>query len=295
LEEIEDEWEEMNPFSEPWEDSDLVLLVENKRFHVHRQMLSLHSPVFKAMLKTQFKEATADEIPLPGKKANEILSFLKQLYMKERDGITLDKIDHLLKLSDEYQAMSVFDLCVRFLKNEPKTKENVVRILYLANVTAMAREDERLDIARRHCYSLVEDMELADVVGKEDYRNLDRDGVEGVFKERITRLETFLKRIYPQVIGLTEFCILLCLESSRVTRCPEHFPSNNKATEGLIKRIKSCPVCRTMIQQLVSCSMPTSLFGREPNEHRYGGNCHFDTKIISIIRDFKNILKFEVV
>jgi len=84
----EEEVVEANPFSEPWEDSDLVLVVEDKRFHVHRQILSLHSPVFKAMLNTQFKEATADEIPLPGKKANEILSFLKQLYLKERDGIT---------------------------------------------------------------------------------------------------------------------------------------------------------------------------------------------------------------
>ena len=80
--------EEFNPFSEPWEDSDLVLVVEEKRFHVHRQMLSLHSPVFKAMLYSLFKEATADEIPLPEKKANEILSFLKQMYMKEGDGIT---------------------------------------------------------------------------------------------------------------------------------------------------------------------------------------------------------------
>ena len=79
---------EINPFSEPWEDSDLVLVVEDKRFHVHRQILSLHSPVFKAMLNSQFKEATANEIPLPGKKADEILSFLKQLYMKERNGIT---------------------------------------------------------------------------------------------------------------------------------------------------------------------------------------------------------------
>jgi len=84
----DEEVEEINPFSEPWEDSDLALVVEDKRFHVHRQMLSLHSPVFKAMLNTRFKEANADEIPLPGKKANEILSFLKQLYMKERDGIT---------------------------------------------------------------------------------------------------------------------------------------------------------------------------------------------------------------
>ena len=79
---------EKHPFSEPWEDSDLILLVEDEKFHVHRQMLSLHSHVFKAMLNSQFKEATATEIPLPGKKANEILDFLKLLYLKEDEGIT---------------------------------------------------------------------------------------------------------------------------------------------------------------------------------------------------------------
>ena len=79
---------ERHPFSEPWEDSDLVLTVEDDTFYVHRQILSLHSPVFKAMLSSKFKEGTATEIPLPGKKANEVLDFLKVLYLKETEGIT---------------------------------------------------------------------------------------------------------------------------------------------------------------------------------------------------------------
>ena len=66
----------------------MVLVVEDEKFHVHRQILSIHSPVFKVMLGTKFKEATAKEIPLPGKKANEVSDFLKQLYLKESDGVT---------------------------------------------------------------------------------------------------------------------------------------------------------------------------------------------------------------
>ena len=77
---------ERHPFSEPWEDSDLVLTVDDDTFYVHRQILSLHSPVFKAMLSSKFKEGTATEIPLPGKKANEVLDFLKVLYLKETEG-----------------------------------------------------------------------------------------------------------------------------------------------------------------------------------------------------------------
>ena len=32
-------------FSEPWEDSDVILVVENETFHVHRLILSMNSPV----------------------------------------------------------------------------------------------------------------------------------------------------------------------------------------------------------------------------------------------------------
>ena len=77
-----------HPFCEPWEDSDLIFVVEEEKFHVHRQIMSIHSPVFKAMLNSVgFKEVTATEIPLPGKKANEFLDFLELLYMKKIDEV----------------------------------------------------------------------------------------------------------------------------------------------------------------------------------------------------------------
>ena len=78
-------------FSEQWDYSDLILAVENEKFHVHRAFLSMNSPVFKAMFQSQFKEATSSEIPLPEKKADEVLDFLKQIYfpyIKERVEIT---------------------------------------------------------------------------------------------------------------------------------------------------------------------------------------------------------------
>ena len=85
-------------FSEPWEDSDVILVVENEKFHVHRLILSMNSPVFKAMFKSQFKESTANEIPLPEKKASEVLDFLKQIYfqyIEERVEITCKVFNYL--------------------------------------------------------------------------------------------------------------------------------------------------------------------------------------------------------
>ena len=79
-------------FSDPWKDSDLALVVENEKFHVHRLILSLNSPVFEAMFKSQFKESTTNEIPLPEKNARGVLDFLKIIYgfqyIQERVEIT---------------------------------------------------------------------------------------------------------------------------------------------------------------------------------------------------------------
>lgn len=58
----------------------MILVVEDEKFHVHRLILSLNSPVFRAMFKSEFKEGSSNEIPLPGKKADEMLDFLMKIY-----------------------------------------------------------------------------------------------------------------------------------------------------------------------------------------------------------------------
>ena len=55
-------------FSQPWQFSDVVLVVEEDRFNVHRCILGMWSEVFTTMFTAQFKEKTAGEVPLPGKK-----------------------------------------------------------------------------------------------------------------------------------------------------------------------------------------------------------------------------------
>lgn len=63
-------------------------------------------------------------------------------------------------MADEYQAKAVLDLCVKCLKDERKTKENVVEILYLSSHTVIAREDGRLEGVREECYHLIKNMEF---------------------------------------------------------------------------------------------------------------------------------------
>ena len=49
-------------FSEPWQFSDVVLVVEEERLHVHRNILGMWSEVFTTMFTSEFKEKTAKEV-----------------------------------------------------------------------------------------------------------------------------------------------------------------------------------------------------------------------------------------
>lgn len=116
-------------FSEQWKFSDVVLVVEEQRFHVHRSTLAIWSPVFETMFTADFKEKNSDEISLPGKKANEIKELLQIMYdtSLDKDVVTKSNCYFLLDLAHEYQIASITQKCEDFLVSTvKKRKENDV-------------------------------------------------------------------------------------------------------------------------------------------------------------------------
>ena len=89
-------------FSKPWELSDVVLVVEGDKFHVHRCILGMWSEVFSTMFTSQFKEKTAEEVPLPGKKSDEIKEMLLVIYPTSAKPIDESNNAFLLDLAKEY-------------------------------------------------------------------------------------------------------------------------------------------------------------------------------------------------
>ena len=106
-------------FSEAWLFSDVVFVVEDKKFHVHRYVLAQWSPVFETMFSSEFKEKNLSEIPLPDKKASEFKELLLLIYPtisgKALNTINNSNCHSLLRLAQEYQMEVIYKKCEEFM------------------------------------------------------------------------------------------------------------------------------------------------------------------------------------
>ena len=120
-----------NVFASPWNDSDMVLVVEDQELHVHKWILKSQSPVFKAMLDGHFQEASQEKITLKEKDLQSMVQFLKLLYpwsmFREADSPLDDKSRlSIMALADEYQCVKLIQQCIDAAEITP---ENVLQIL----------------------------------------------------------------------------------------------------------------------------------------------------------------------
>lgn len=138
-------------FSRPWKMSDLVLLVEERKLHVHKALLAISSPVFETMMSSNFKEKNAKEIPLPGKKVEEIEDLLRAIYPYCEHAISRQNCCSLLELSSEYQMDELKKRCEKFVLDTYKPITNTTR--HQHSSTSKALREEALQfviVSQRH-------------------------------------------------------------------------------------------------------------------------------------------------
>ncbi|PFX33698.1 uncharacterized protein LOC111333971 [Stylophora pistillata] len=234
-----------NPFSHPWEEGNLVLVVNGVKLHLHRFMLTLSSPVFNTMLKSESKETSNAEITLPGKDADDILNLLKQLYPQERDEITMDNVERFLKLAEEYQIKTVLDLCATCLRNEPKTKDNAMKILLLV-------QKYRLSYVGDDCRNVLAKLSLQRLEKYKEFSDLNGENLRAILLPGMRRLEKTVKELSPQVSGMVAFAMWLSSQGRKdMMWCPVHIP-NGKPRVSIRECLQTCPVCEKVIESLAS-------------------------------------------
>ncbi|CAP32710.1 Protein CBG14042 [Caenorhabditis briggsae] len=104
----------LRKFDESTKDtSDLVLKVEDKKFHVSRMFLAGQSPVFYTMLLGSFKESKKNEVVLKDTSASDFQIFLEALYGEP--SIEDDTVNAIPTLADKYNTKTVRAQCETFL------------------------------------------------------------------------------------------------------------------------------------------------------------------------------------
>ena len=113
-------------FSMLWELSDVVVVVEDDRFYVHRCILGMWSEVFSTMFTSQFKEKTAEEVPLPGEKSAEIKEMLLVIYPTSAKPIGESNYTFLLDLAKEYMMAKITEKCESYLVGRLGSAESCI-------------------------------------------------------------------------------------------------------------------------------------------------------------------------
>lgn len=201
--------------------------------------------------------------------------------------VLVENVEQLMQLSDEYQVTEhIFQPCVEFLEYEPKTKENVMKIRGLA-------EFYDLEKVRQQCDKLLSGMKLETLSETIQFENVEKDKLQHFLTQRIEVLEGYLEKLYPQFMGLLEYCLWLWNKADQnLEWCSTHF-SNGKAQMNIDSCIKKCQACRKMLDNLVSSTLP-AFPSRNSFYHTYGNalsNRHrFDMSLRNIIHTYSQVM-----
>ena len=177
-------------FSERWKLSDVVLVVEEERFHVHRVVLALSSPVFEKMFTSEFQEKEKNEIPLPDKKASEIKELLSLIYpgTGTETAVTAENCYFLFKLAHEYQMAAIVERCEDFMVDrlKAKPKEGVLSDLVFADTYKL----EKLKLAS---VEQAHHLSLEELKNDEMYDRIQSENQKEIMEGIISRLQKQLK------------------------------------------------------------------------------------------------------
>ena len=200
----------------------------------------------------------------------------------------MENVEHLLKLSDEYEVKLIFDPCIKFVRDQSITKENVMKLLAIAELYGLG------DV-RQGCNNLLKNMRLTTLSKTVHLEDLDLARTRHFLEQRIQRLEEFLDALYPQFMGLVSYTMWLMNEGKKnVDWCTDHVPDGKYRKDCGPETLSTCTHCGEMICSVVNMSinyryyLPGGILARN---HCYGGSYHFDESLPSIIAEFYTLNK----
>ncbi|KAF1767546.1 hypothetical protein GCK72_007505 [Caenorhabditis remanei] len=122
--------------------SDVILVVNEKKFYVSKLYLAGHSPYFNSLLMGHFQESKKSEIKLTGIDADDFQNYLEILYGEH--SIDEYTVEGILMVADMYETPLVIRKCEEFLlRKSKKTLKKKLQMSIRYN----------LDTLKKQCFS----------------------------------------------------------------------------------------------------------------------------------------------
>ena len=268
-------------FSQPWKFSDVILVVEEQNFHVHRAILAFWSPVFEKMFTSEFEEKGKNEIPLPDKKASEFKEFLLHIYPSGKERvITTENCYFLLKLAHEYQMVAIVKRCEDFMVSKVKAKPNDSILADL--VIAQTYKLEKLKLASvQRSHSL----RLGELKSDKTYEQIEPENLKEIMGGIIERLEKELQE--SQSVSTTRQ-----MEVERMKLNQKGARDKGlKCVENIVRLLVN-HAANKGIYTLVNCSETNGLLAALDRD-RFGKSCTCSglSNTVSDLRQLKQLLE----
>ncbi|GBC04721.1 hypothetical protein RclHR1_05820013 [Rhizophagus clarus] len=102
-----------------YSDGDILVIVENISFKIHKKILSLASDVFKDMISHNIYscEEKIPRLEIEQENAQEFNNLLSFIYPQKHVTITWNNVESLLRISDKFMVESATTACEKFLEN----------------------------------------------------------------------------------------------------------------------------------------------------------------------------------
>ncbi|XP_065335882.1 RCC1 and BTB domain-containing protein 1-like [Cloeon dipterum] len=115
------------------ETADVAFIVEGKKIHVHKAVLTFGSDVFKKKFLGDWKDSCQKEQIVEDHSYDAFYVFLKFLYTDEVDDITLEHALDVYAIADFYQVTDLMDECENIIKSG-LTVQNAAAVYEKANL-----------------------------------------------------------------------------------------------------------------------------------------------------------------
>ncbi|XP_069106619.1 uncharacterized protein [Argopecten irradians] len=197
--------------------NDVVLIVEDQRLHVNRDLLVSVSPVFEAWLKKEWQgdqqtESGKVELSIPRKSLKDITTFLKCLLPSFSDKVSVETLDIVLPLADEYQTESLLSECFHvirrhiesvFTTNSDISADQIVKYLHFIEQYEPDNDDIKTDIVSIAACEKMEKLEAVeefDDIGEALQLEIAKKSsklLEVLFMSRLSDIEQKIHRKKP--------------------------------------------------------------------------------------------------